>query len=34
MYSKRPFHDDYWEDKTFKVENIKDVPMYLTASYS
>ncbi|KAF4309321.1 Peptidase S9/S15 [Botryosphaeria dothidea] len=34
MYSKHPFHDDYWEDKTFKVENIKDVPMYLTASYS
>ncbi|KAB2572782.1 putative serine esterase [Lasiodiplodia theobromae] len=34
MYSKRPYHDDYWEEKTIKVENIKDVPLYLTASYS
>ncbi|KAL0261595.1 hypothetical protein SLS55_003025 [Diplodia seriata] len=34
MYSKRPYHDDYWQDKTVKVENIKDVPLYLTASYS
>lgn len=34
MYSKRPLHDDYWEEKTIKVENIKDVPLYLTASYS
>lgn len=34
MYAKHPFHDSYWEDKTIKVENIKDVPLYLTASYS
>ncbi|OJD34035.1 x-pro dipeptidyl-peptidase c-terminal non-catalytic domain-containing protein [Diplodia corticola] len=35
MYYKRPHYDEYWEDKTVKVENIKgDVPLYLTASYS
>ncbi|EOD52596.1 putative x-pro dipeptidyl-peptidase c-terminal non-catalytic domain-containing protein [Neofusicoccum parvum UCRNP2] len=34
MYYKHPYHDRYWESKTAKVENIKDVPIYLTASFS
>jgi predicted acyl esterase len=34
MVKKRPLFDDYWDDKKIKPENIHDIPMYLTASYS
>lgn len=34
MVSKRPFFDDYWQDKQVKTENIKDLPLYIVASYS
>ena len=34
MIEKRPLYDDYWDSKVIKTENIEDIPMYLTASYS
>lgn len=34
MVNSRPLFDDYWEEKRIKPEDIKDIPMYLTASYS
>ena len=34
MFQKRPLYDDYWEQKRIPVENITDIPMYITASYS
>ncbi|KAF9891443.1 hypothetical protein FE257_003909 [Aspergillus nanangensis] len=34
MIKLRPLFDDYWEEKHIKAENIRDIPMYLTASYS
>ncbi|KAI4723380.1 alpha/beta-hydrolase [Aureobasidium sp. EXF-10727] len=34
MVYKRPLYDEYWEAKRFPVENIDNIPMYLTASYS
>ncbi|KEQ90234.1 hypothetical protein AUEXF2481DRAFT_45275 [Aureobasidium subglaciale EXF-2481] len=34
MIYKRPLYDAYWEAKRFPVENIDNIPMYLTASYS
>ncbi|KAL3489022.1 hypothetical protein BJX62DRAFT_239491 [Aspergillus germanicus] len=34
MLEKRPLYDDYWELKRIPVENITDIPMYITASYS
>ncbi|KAE8363836.1 Alpha/Beta hydrolase protein [Aspergillus caelatus] len=34
MLKSRPLCDEYWEGKRIKPEGIKDVPMYLTASYS
>ncbi|KAE8344901.1 hypothetical protein BDV24DRAFT_171403 [Aspergillus arachidicola] len=34
MAKSRPLFDKYWEGKQIKPEDIKDIPMYLTASYS
>ncbi|KAL4912674.1 Alpha/Beta hydrolase protein [Aspergillus aurantiobrunneus] len=34
MIKARPLFDNYWEEKGTKPENIRDVLMYLTASYS
>lgn len=34
MLKKRPLYDSYWESKAIVPENIRDIPMYLTASYS
>lgn len=34
MVSKRPLFDEFWESKRILPERIRDVPMYLTASYS
>ncbi|KAJ5725006.1 Alpha/Beta hydrolase protein [Penicillium malachiteum] len=34
MLDARPLVDEYWMDKKVNVERIRDVPMYLTASYS
>lgn len=34
MVSKRPLFDEFWESKRIFPEGIRDVPMYLTASYS
>ncbi|PVH69619.1 X-Pro dipeptidyl-peptidase C-terminal non-catalytic domain-containing protein [Cadophora sp. DSE1049] len=34
MIQKRPLFEDYWESKQIKTENIRDVPIYLVASYS
>jgi predicted acyl esterase len=34
MTSRRPLFDEYWNEKKIKTENIRDIPMYLTASYS
>ena len=34
MVNSHPLFDDYWEEKRIKPEDIKDIPMYLTASYS
>lgn len=34
MVKSRPLFDDYWEEKRIRPENIRDIPMYLTASYS
>lgn len=34
MLKKRPQYDAYWESKAIVPENIRDIPMYLTASYS
>lgn len=34
MITKRPLFDEFWESKRISPERIRDVPMYLTASYS
>ncbi|KAI9038927.1 uncharacterized protein KD926_010141 [Aspergillus affinis] len=34
MVKSRPLYDDYWDEKRIRPENIRDIPMYLTASYS
>ena len=34
MTAKRPFFDDYWEEKRIAIENIEDIPLYVLASYS
>ena len=34
MLVKRPLYDDYWESKRIHTERIRDVPLYLLASYS
>ncbi|EYE89952.1 alpha/beta-hydrolase [Aspergillus ruber CBS 135680] len=34
MISKRPLFDEFWESKRIFPERIRNVPMYLTASYS
>ncbi|PYH94763.1 alpha/beta-hydrolase [Aspergillus ellipticus CBS 707.79] len=34
MMDKRPLYDDYWESKRIHTENIKNVPLYILASYS
>lgn len=34
MVAKRPLFDEFWESKKIFPERIRDVPMYLTASYS
>lgn len=34
MVRQRPLFDKYWDTKKIKPENIHDIPMYLTASYS
>ncbi|KAE8327578.1 Alpha/Beta hydrolase protein [Aspergillus sergii] len=34
MVKSRPLFDEYWKEKQIKPEDIKDIPMYLTASYS
>ncbi|KAB8220024.1 Alpha/Beta hydrolase protein [Aspergillus novoparasiticus] len=34
MVKSRPLFDEYWEEKQINPEDIKDIPMYLTASYS
>ncbi|KAJ5368994.1 uncharacterized protein N7496_008754 [Penicillium cataractarum] len=34
MLKQRPLFDEYWDAKKIKPENIRDIPMYLTASYS
>lgn len=34
MVSKKPLFDEFWESKRIFPERIRDVPMYLTASYS
>lgn len=34
MTNLRPLFDEYWDEKKIKTENIRDIPMYLTASYS
>ncbi|KAE8311928.1 Alpha/Beta hydrolase protein [Aspergillus transmontanensis] len=34
MVKSRPLFDEYWEEKRINPEDIKDIPMYLTASYS
>lgn len=34
MVRKRPLYDSYWENKRIFPERIRDIPIYLTASYS
>ncbi|XHF98745.1 hypothetical protein AWENTII_002284 [Aspergillus wentii] len=34
MAKMHPLLDDYWKGKLIRVEDIRDIPMYLTASYS
>jgi predicted acyl esterase len=34
MLRQRPLFDEYWDAKQIKPENIRDIPMYMTASYS
>jgi hypothetical protein len=34
MLKKHPLYDKWWESKKIHTENIKDVPLYLFASYS
>lgn len=34
MVKQRPRFDEYWETKKINPENIHNIPMYLTASYS
>jgi predicted acyl esterase len=34
MFWKHPLYDEFWESKRIKTENIKDIPLYLLASYS
>ncbi|KAK5807698.1 hypothetical protein VI817_001956 [Penicillium citrinum] len=34
MTSLRPLFDEYWDEKQINPANIRDIPMYLTASYS
>jgi predicted acyl esterase len=34
MTKSRPLFDEFWEEKRIRPENIQDLPMYLTASYS
>ncbi|KJK65646.1 hypothetical protein P875_00010090 [Aspergillus parasiticus SU-1] len=34
MVKSRPLFDEYWKEKQINPEDIKDIPMYLTASYS
>ncbi|RHZ56272.1 CocE/NonD family hydrolase [Aspergillus thermomutatus] len=34
MAQQRPLRDEYWQEKQVHPEDIKDIPMYLTASYS
>lgn len=34
MTKLRPLFDNYWEEKQITPANIRDIPMYLTASYS
>ena len=35
MLTKRPFYDEYWQDKRNPVERIPaDLPVYMTMSYS
>ncbi|KAJ5381027.1 uncharacterized protein N7496_003455 [Penicillium cataractarum] len=34
MTDQRPFLDDYWKGKVINPERIRDIPMYLAASYS
>ncbi|KAF7594762.1 hypothetical protein BBP40_008469 [Aspergillus hancockii] len=34
MIKSRPTFDEYWEEKRINPEDIEDMPMYLTASYS
>lgn len=34
MTAKRPFYDDYWEEKRIAIEKIDGIPLYVLASYS
>ncbi|KAJ5933493.1 hypothetical protein N7454_005822 [Penicillium verhagenii] len=34
MVQQRPLFDEFWDEKKIKPENICDIPIYLTASYS
>lgn len=34
MLKQRPLFDEYWDTKKIKPEDIHDIPIYLTASYS
>ena len=34
MLNKRPLYDDYWASKYIHTENINNVPLYITGSYS